>query len=149
MNLKWCRTLDSNQYFERFECPPSAIGVLRHMYRICGRPIREQHHSTFSRSGREKRSVKTHHPLWNEYTLRPLTQRSTSADTLPIALISFLVHLRKHRASFNVGADLLSLSAGLECRTRTYNFLLVRETRFHCVNSRYVKEGELSFILLT
>ena len=108
------------------------------MYRICGRPFREQRHSTFSRSGREKRSIKTHHPLWNGYTLRPLTQRSTSADTLPIALISFLVHLRKHRASFNVGADLLSLSAGLECRTRTYNFLLVRETRFHCVNSRYV-----------
>ncbi len=48
------------------------------------------------------------------------------------------MHLTKHRASFNVGADPISLSAGLECRTRTYNFLLVRETRFHCVNSRYV-----------
>lgn len=85
-----------------------------------------------SRSGRGT-SSKTHHPLWNEYTLRTLTQRSTSADTLPIALFSFLVHLRKHRASFNVGAD-----TGLGYRTRTYNFLLVRETRFHCVNPRYV-----------
>lgn len=77
-----------------------------------------------SRLGRGT-SSKTHHPLWNGYTLRPLTQRSTSADTLPIALFSFLVYLRKHRASFNVGADL-----GPQYRAWTYDFHFVRVALF-------------------
>lgn len=58
------------------------------MYRICGRPNHEQRHSTFSRSGREKRSVKTHHLLWKgkPYTM---TQYSTTVDT-PAASLDFV-----------------------------------------------------------